>query len=460
MNIQRAIVAAIAMGMASLLAEFATANVIINPSFEAGAGEVAAWWTNVAGPFGSTGRSGSMPNTDNFSGYLQADHIGNPGAPTPYSLEQLQPAGTIDNTLNYNFSFSAKVDSNDFTGFDMGYQILWLDGVGAVQGETFNSLISAGINTSYQTFGLNDLDVPDGANSFHLRFQLLPGAVADVANGLYIDDVVLEPIGGQPVAPVDPNNLLLNPGFETGDGEVAAWWSATINGGEFGSVSRSNSMPNSDDFGAYLQADHFGNSGAATPYGIEQFLPPGTIDDALNYDLSFSAKVDSTDFTGFDMTYQIVWLDEFGAVQGNEFHSLLSEGIDTSYQTFGLSDLEVPESANSLLLRFELLPGADPDIANGLYIDDVVIKVASTSSQPGDFNGDGAVDGADFLEWQRDPGVGSLSVWQANYPASAAVSAAVNVPEPTTAFLALMGVMLSTGRHFRAAGARTFSDAR
>ena len=443
MEVRRGAIVVIAVALILCSAGLASANVLINPGFEAGAGDVAAWWTNVEGPFGSTGRSDFMPASDDFSAYLQADHIGNPGAPTPYSIEQLQPAGTIDNTLNYNLSFSAKADSDDFTGFDMIYQILWLDGNGAVQGETATSLISEGLDTTYQTFGISDMDVPNGANSFHLRFQLLPGAVPEVANGLFIDDVVLEPIGGGPGVPVDPDNLLLNPGFETGDGDVAAWW--TSYEGPFGSAGRDGTMPNSDSFSAYLQADHIGNPGAPTPYGIEQFLPAGTIDDTLNYDLSFSAKSDSDDFTGFDMIYQIVWLDEHGAVQGGTFNSLISEGIDTSYQTFGLSDLDVPDTANSFLLRFELLPGADPNIANGFYIDDVVFKLASSSSLAGDFDGNGRVDAADLLFWQRDPSVGDLADWEANYgsPLTGAVTA---VPEPTSALLMGIGSVLAVCR--------------
>lgn len=51
---------------------------------------------------------------------------------------------------------------------------------------------------------------------------------------------------------------------------------------------------------------------------------------------------------------------------------------------------------------------------------------------PGDFDGNFEVDGRDFLLWQRDPGIGSLADWQANYGMSlSTISVAVNaVPEP------------------------------
>ena len=53
---------------------------------------------------------------------------------------------------------------------------------------------------------------------------------------------------------------------------------------------------------------------------------------------------------------------------------------------------------------------------------------------PGDFDVDGDVDGRDFLVWQRNPGVGNLADWQANYgvPFSAT---SIAVPEPGTLFL-------------------------
>lgn len=175
----------------------AAANILLNPGFEIGSDADATDWLETSGPSGSTTRSSAMPNNGGFSAYMTADHINNPAAPTPYSVEQTQPVGSIDHTVNYNLSFSAKVDSLDFTGFDMFYQILWLDqdasDGGGVKGEILTSLVTAGVNTVYQSFGLSDLDVPDGADSFQLRFQLSPGAVEDIVNGLYVDDVDLSP---------------------------------------------------------------------------------------------------------------------------------------------------------------------------------------------------------------------------------------------------------------------------
>lgn len=56
---------------------------------------------------------------------------------------------------------------------------------------------------------------------------------------------------------------------------------------------------------------------------------------------------------------------------------------------------------------------------------------------PGDFNGDGVVDGHDFVMWQRDPSVGSLSDWQSYYgqPGVSSATSPLNVPEPSTLLL-------------------------
>jgi DNA-binding beta-propeller fold protein YncE len=72
---------------------------------------------------------------------------------------------------------------------------------------------------------------------------------------------------------------------------------------------------------------------------------------------------------------------------------------------------------------------------------------------PGDFNGDGNVDGRDFLSWQRGDSFNPLSAsdladWQANY-GQPTLGSAVGVPEPT-AVVILLSVLLAGGVHRRA----------
>ncbi len=58
----------------------------------------------------------------------------------------------------------------------------------------------------------------------------------------------------------------------------------------------------------------------------------------------------------------------------------------------------------------------------------------------GDFDRDGDVDGADYLVWQRDPGVGDLTDWQKNYGIQSGAPVSV-VPEPASLVLALAGTV-------------------
>jgi hypothetical protein len=54
------------------------------------------------------------------------------------------------------------------------------------------------------------------------------------------------------------------------------------------------------------------------------------------------------------------------------------------------------------------------------------------ATQAGDFDGDGDVDGRDFLTWQRSPSVGNLSDWQTNYGMGSLTAASTAVPEPNS----------------------------
>ena len=172
----------------------ASANIVLNAGFENGSGTDAADWAEInGGPSGSAVRSMAMPNSGDYAAYMSFDHINNPAAGGAYFIEQNQPVGSIIALESYDLSFYAMVDSTDFVGMDTFVQILWLDqdgsNGGGVRGETLTSLIGLGVNDSYQQFSLNGLVAAEGADSFLLRFQLSAGAVADIANGLYIDDV-------------------------------------------------------------------------------------------------------------------------------------------------------------------------------------------------------------------------------------------------------------------------------
>ena len=93
-------------------------------------------------------------------------------------------------------------------------------------------------------------------------------------------------------------------------------------------------------------------------------------------------------------------------------------------------------------LLFEYHIEGGETVQGGIFIGSLA-AVPSTA----DFNGDGVVNGIDFLWWQRGdtPEGGSaseLSLWQSSYGTTVVtVNSASPVPEPTTAVLLLLGVV-------------------
>ncbi len=85
-----------------------------------------------------------------------------------------------------------------------------------------------------------------------------------------------------------------------------------------------------------------------------------------------------------------------------------------------------------------LVDGVSTGGQQSAFWDDWDLSVVSAGI-PGDFDDDGDVDGRDFLVWQKNPSVGNLSDWQANYgtPLTAAVGA---VPEPGAMTSILIGL--------------------
>jgi hypothetical protein len=127
-----------------------------------------------------------------------------------------------------------------------------------------------------------------------------------------------------------------------------------------------------------------------------------------------------------------------------------SQGTAENWVQIAAGDLDLPLARNvagsvvtvanstsysSYKVLFPTLRHGEDPLDNNLAMQIAAIQFfdASTSS-PGDFNNDGKVDGRDLLAWQRNPSVGSLADWKANYGQGSLV-AAVAVPEPTSILL-------------------------
>jgi hypothetical protein len=81
----------------------------------------------------------------------------------------------------------------------------------------------------------------------------------------------------------------------------------------------------------------------------------------------------------------------------------------------------------------------DPPIPDPAPV--LTIDFTPSAGLAGDFDGDGDVDGADFLVWQLDTNVGNLADWEADYGMVALSAAAAAVPEPTTAILLVLATL-------------------
>ncbi len=90
----------------------------------------------------------------------------------------------------------------------------------------------------------------------------------------------------------------------------------------------------------------------------------------------------------------------------------------------------------------------------------LALRIDAATGVPGDFNGDGFVDGSDFLVWQRGNSPNPLSVedladWRDHFGAIPELAGSVAVPEPAARLIiALLAVMTGIYRGLRAEGKR------
>ena len=86
--------------------------------------------------------------------------------------------------------------------------------------------------------------------------------------------------------------------------------------------------------------------------------------------------------------------------------------------------------------------------ANTILTDEQVAELATIPGQAGDLDGDGDVDGSDFLQWQReDRSAPALAEWQTNYGNPESSFAATAVPEPDGFILLLAAIAPLALRH-------------
>ncbi len=164
---------------------------------------------------------------------------------------------------------------------------------------------------------------------------------------------------------------------------------------------------------------------------------PGDIDfftfTGLTPGASFTAETFQT--SAFQIDTILGWFDASGTLTAS----------DDDGGSGGLSLLQgtVPIEGK---LTFAVTGYPDNDFL-GNHSEDSDYELRLTVGVPGDFDGDGDVDGRDFLVWQPNPMVGNLADWQANYGTGNLLTAAsIAVPEPAS--LSLVATIACTWAAF------------
>lgn len=169
---------------------------------------------------------------------------------------------------------------------------------------------------------------------------------------------------------------------------------------------------------------------------------PGDVDfftfTGLTPGAAFTAE--TVDPNVFEIDTFLGWFDSSG--------NLLASDDDGAGGRLSLLQGIVPSEG---MLTFAVTGFSDDDFV-GNHSEGADYELKLTFGALGDFDQDGDVDGNDFLVWQRNPGVGNLADWQAQF-GTPLTAAATPVPEPTTGMLLAVGCVLLLSRlstpHFK-----------
>lgn len=136
--------------------------------------------------------------------------------------------------------------------------------------------------------------------------------------------------------------------------------------------------------------------------------------------------------------------------------NLASGSTPTVPDTDGVSYFTEPVFDDEAVFTYGFYPFNSPggfgnDADNVILVDNLQLEFTPPVIGSGDFDGDGDVDGRDFLVWQRgettpalDPAL--LAEWQGAYGGAGPLATIGAVPEPSSLLLAAMSVALLVGR--------------
>ncbi len=110
----------------------------------------------------------------------------------------------------------------------------------------------------------------------------------------------------------------------------------------------------------------------------------------------------------------------------------------------GLADFTL-DANGTVTFRLSFTGGSLGTSGHHQYLDNVAISAIVDAGLPGDFDGNGIVDGLDFLYWQVNLGdSANLALWETNYGMQApATASSAAVPEPSAPLLIVCGMLMS-----------------
>jgi hypothetical protein len=213
-------------------------------------------------------------------------------------------------------------------------------------------------------------------------------------------------------------------------------------------------QPGEDDPGNYRMTFDLkvsGNDGdqAATPVGGAVGLYRSDYEIVNNVDLNGDGTIGPVEggaSGGYD-----TWHSTFVAsVTDNDWTHIVWDLDSGTAPTTNGSIVPAPVFDDESTFFFQIFfnsGGFGVDANNIIRIDNVALEFTPATSNPGDFDTDGDVDGRDFLAWQRGESPAPLSAtdltdWQNNYGTGGGLASFAAVPEPGSLLLALSAAML------------------
>ncbi len=303
-----------------------------------------------------------------------------------------------------------------------------------------------------------DVGIPGTPKSLILNLAVggnysgYPDATTPFPNGFDIDYVR---VWQRPEIIAPPTSILIDPGFEEGDGAMSNW---SVFGNIIENVSSDYGTPldgvrSLKLYGQFIDQENF--SGASQNISIQG----GTHITASAHSLTRSE--DAITGTNNSVVMKIEYYSQAGAEYDSEFFlgesqiTLADGNSNVDEWSYGEITDQSPTNAVEARVAFVFIQPATNDLGS-VFVDSVMLF----ETLAGDYNDDGVVDAADYTVWRDNLGAveGSLpndidggsignaqySTWQANYGLSTntvSTASSTAVPEPPT--LLVFGIAIS-----------------